>query len=456
MKNITKDWERHFNVIILGGGPAGTSAGMTLLKRHGISVAVIEKSDYSSPRIGESLSPGIRPLLEYLDIWKQFRSEQPLESFGSEAAWGSDSLQTLDYLFTLHGTGWCLDRVRFDRMLANAFRERGGNLLIRTLFVECERISSAGWKIHIKEPRKGIRKISCDYLIDATGRRGRLARHLGITRIIHDRLIGVGCLGQSSDISFLESVIQVEACNYGWWYSAPVPGNQISVVLMSDADIVSRMQAARPDQWKVLLNKMKLTSKRVRGVKFAEKPKAFSCFSSCLKQVGGEKWVAIGDAAASHDPLSSSGIPHAIGSGVHGALVAADSLFSNGELLKHFQDSIYTDFLQYLRTHWQYYQRETRWPNALFWKRRTTPISIDSSAMIEDVKPLTESISHSSVHLPIQLSQQLYKSCQPGDRAHQIVKAFTNTHPQISDQQVILGFQELVDSGQVKIDSSLA
>ncbi|MHC4880808.1 MAG: tryptophan 7-halogenase, partial [Planctomycetota bacterium] len=61
-----------FDVVILGGGPAGCAAGLTLLKRDGVSVAIVEASDYTVPRIGESLTPGIRPLLEYLDLWCDF------------------------------------------------------------------------------------------------------------------------------------------------------------------------------------------------------------------------------------------------------------------------------------------------------------------------------------------------------------------------------------------------
>jgi len=337
-------------------------------------------------------------------------------------------------------------------MFAHAFRKRGGCLLTNTRFVKGERTASNHWEIQVKDPGKTTRKIRCDYLIDATGRRGHLARDLGVTRTIHDQLVGVGCIGQLSKGSSLESVTQVEACQYGWWYTSPVPGNQISVVLMSDADIVSRRKAARPDQWQSLLNEMKLTSKRVRGVRFTQKPKAFLCFSSCLQQVGGENWVAVGDAAASHDPLSSTGIPHAIGSGVHGARVAENSLFSNGELLERFQQGMHSDFIQYLRTHWRYYQRETRWPESMFWKRRSTPIFIDAKAKIERVEPATQTIFHGLVHLPTRFSRQLYESCQPGRSAHQIVRAFANAHPQIPDEQIILGFQELVVSGYVKID----
>ena len=452
MMSSSSKSERPFDLVILGGGPGGTAAGMTLLKREGISVAVVEESDYTAPRIGESLTPGIRPLLEYLNIWKQFRSEQSLESFGSQAAWGTSYPKTLDYMFTLHGTGWGLDRVRFDRMLANAFRERGGILLTKTRFLRCQRTVSHNWEIQVQEPDKTIRKIQCQYLIDATGRRGYLARQLGIPRQIHDRLIGVGCIGQLTDDSPMSYFIQVEACEYGWWYTAPIPGNRISVVLMSDVDIVSRLKAVNPKQWQSLLQEMKLTSNRIHGVRFTAKPRAFSAFSSCLQQVGGDKWVAVGDAAASHDPLSSTGIPHAIGSGVHGAIVAANALFSDGEMLESFQQSIFSDFCQYLRTHWQYYQRETRWSESLFWKRRRTLIRTDPYAAIKDVQLSTESSSYSSVHLKTQRLQELHKSCQTGYLTHQIVRAFADSHPQIPEQHIILGFQELVENGLVKID----
>jgi flavin-dependent dehydrogenase len=445
------DRQRLFDVIILGGGPGGTAAGMTLLKRDGVNVAVVEASNYTSPRIGESLTPGVRPLLEYLDIWQRFQSEQSLESFGSQAAWGSDYLQALDYMFTPHGAGWCLDRIRFDRMLASAFRDRGGHLLTNTHFVECARKSNGSWGVQVKDAEKNLRQISCKYLIDATGRRGQLARHLDVSRAMHDRLIGVSCIGQLSAHQSVESVTQVEACEYGWWYTSPVPGNKISVVLMCDADIVSRRQAARPDRWQSLLKDTKLINERIRGIEFTAKPEAFPCFSSCLKQVGGKDWVAVGDAAASHDPLSATGIPHAIGSGIHGALVAANALFSNGGLLQSYQQSIYTDFQQYLRTHWRYYQREPRWPESTFWKRRRTPISIDPNATIDRAAPTASDLQQGLVHLPARHSQQLYEKCQPGHAAHQIVSAFANDHPQIPDQRIILGLQELVVSGYLKV-----
>ncbi len=454
MKTINQS--KCFDVVILGGGPAGTAAGMTLLKRKGTSVAIVEKSDYSSYRIGESLTPGIRSLLEYLDVWKTFESEQSLQSFGSQAAWGSDSLQALDYMFTIHGTGWGLDRVRFDKMLANSFSERGGELLSQTQFLECERTPENTWKVQIKDSDENVKSIYCKYLIDATGRRGLLVRQFGGIRKKHDNLVGVGCVGQIPEGVSLESVTQVEACEYGWWYTSPVPINQVSVVLMSDADIVSQLQASRPSKWRSLLKSMPLTSERIKGATFTKKPKTFLAFSSYLQEVGGENWVAVGDAVASHDPLSSSGIPHAIGSGVHGGLVAANILFGNGKMLESYQESIYKDFFQYLQTRWKYYQREARWENSLFWKRRRTPIRIAANTKLEVVKTSTEQLTYSSTHLPSTLLKELHESCQTGIAAHQVISTFTNKHPQFPDERVILALQELIETDCVEVQQSFA
>lgn len=443
----------HFDVLIIGGGPSGTAAGLTLLKRKDSTVGIIEQSDYSTYRIGESLSPGTRSLLEYLNIWDSFQEEQSLASYGSKAAWGNSDPQLLDYMFTIHGSGWSLDRVRFDLLLANTFTARGGHLYKKTSFLKCVQQEDQTWSIQVRKASGDVAFLSCRYLIDATGRKGLVAKQIGVPRIMNDHLVGVGCVGTLPENVQLESAIQVEACSYGWWYLSPIPGNKVSVVLMSDGDIVNQLKAAQAEEWQNLLVKTSLTSALCKDVQFEGKPKVFPAFSSVLQQIGGKNWVAVGDAAASHDPLSSSGIPHALGGGIHGGILAANVLFGNGQMLSHFQNSIQKDFLQYMRTHWQYYQQENRWSEELFWKRRQTAITLNPYATIGKVESISVRSNNRPTHLPTKFAQKLQAYCQVNKAIHEVARAFANAHPQFSDQRVILALQELIDQETITLNS---
>lgn len=438
----------NYDVVIIGGGPGGTAAGLTLLKRPGTRVAIIEQSNYDNPRIGESLSPGIRPLLSYLDLWEPFQATQSLSTYGSQAAWGGPEAQGLDFLFTIHGAGWNLDRLSFDRMLAETFAERGGTLLTGTRFQRAEETDDGCWAISLKEGNSAEKTIRSRYVIDATGRRGLFARQLGVPREVRDQLVGIARFGTLPSGKTIESVIMVEACEYGWWYTAPVPGNGITVALMTDADIARDMKATKPAQWQKLLERMPLSSGRALGVALNERPRSFLAHSSRLTSAGGENWLAIGDALCSHDPLSSSGIPHAIGTGVHGARVAANRLFGDGAFFAAYAEDARSNYNEYLETHWSYYLKEKRWPEALFWKRRTTVVCLDPEAKIIGQQPLK---TNTTLHLELPYAVKLQAHCTTGLLTHQVVRNFSRSHPQFSDQQIILELQELVATGAVGI-----
>jgi 2-polyprenyl-6-methoxyphenol hydroxylase-like FAD-dependent oxidoreductase len=55
-----------FDVAIIGGGPAGSAAALTLLRYSKLRPVILERSSYDVWRVGETLSPGVFPLLNYL------------------------------------------------------------------------------------------------------------------------------------------------------------------------------------------------------------------------------------------------------------------------------------------------------------------------------------------------------------------------------------------------------
>jgi len=99
-----------YDVVILGGGPAGSATALGLKRSDATCrVALIEKTDYSGLRIGETLPPPARQPLTELGVWDAFLRRSPLESPGTRAAWGSARCHENEFIFSPYGRGWHLD-----------------------------------------------------------------------------------------------------------------------------------------------------------------------------------------------------------------------------------------------------------------------------------------------------------------------------------------------------------
>ena len=108
------DFPAKVDVAVVGGGPAGCAAALTLGRYTRWRVVLIERSNYTEPRIGEIVSGALGSLLEYLGALDALSSGNHLQAFGTAAAWGSRAPEGRNFLFTAQGPGWHLDRLCFD------------------------------------------------------------------------------------------------------------------------------------------------------------------------------------------------------------------------------------------------------------------------------------------------------------------------------------------------------
>ena len=357
---------------MLGGGPAGLATALALRRHHGLAVLVLERGDYTAPRIGETLSPGADAMLRHLGAAPHFAADGHLPAYGTVAAWGSAQPMERDYLPTPFGAGWHLDRQRFDASLAAAAREAGATVRTQVADAALER-DEGGWMVRI-----GTDTVSARWVVDATGRHGRFARRLGGRRHLLDNLVAVTAVLEPDEQT--QATTLVESCEAGWWYSSPLPRGRLLVALMSDSDVVQRMSLAQPAAWRALLALQPLTSARTRGAA-PEGLQTWPAMSTMMEPFLGERWIAVGDAAASHDPLSSSGIPRALEAGIHAAagIAAALQRGSFAPLEAHLR-RVRQAFILYWQARHRYYAIEQRWPDAPFWQRRHMSLSATSPA----------------------------------------------------------------------------
>ena len=336
-----------FDVAVIGGGPAGSAAALTLLRYSKLRVAVIERGDYSEPRAGETLAPAAQPLLQYLGADAILEAHGHLRNYGTAAAWGSSDVVSRDFLFVAAGDGWHLDRARFDRELAMLVRERGG-----TLRTNCTDID-----------------VDAAFVIDASGRHASYARKHGASIEQHDNLTGVVAVLSGAPAPSPAGTL-VEAVEDGWWYSAQLPNDQIVAAFMTDADIVRERHLHERDSWCAALNDAHATKQRVANATLLRAPTVHPAQSQILRPVFGDRWIAAGEAAVAFDPLSSMGIGYALASGIQAARFAAIAVAGANPQMHLYADDVARHFAAYLVRKRDYYRIEQRFKERPFWARR--------------------------------------------------------------------------------------
>jgi flavin-dependent dehydrogenase len=258
-------------------------------------------------------------------------------------------------------------------------------------------------------PRGGL--LEADWLLDATGRRAHVARQVaGARRVRYDRLVGVAALlgrpegdaeGETGAAfagappppaprerrgedwrapagAAPDGYTLVEATPDGWWYSAALADGRLAVVLFGDGDLLERsLLGPHPDRevWRRRLLQVPATRERVErlGPQPPAQLTAIPAESSRLDRIAGRGWLALGDAAAAHDPLSSHGMTAAMGSGFYGGHAVADLLAGHAEAEAAYLDVMERSYSAYLDLLREHYAAERRWPEAPFWRRRHQP-----------------------------------------------------------------------------------
>jgi flavin-dependent dehydrogenase len=141
---------------------------------------------------------------------------------------------------------------------------------------------------------------------------------------------------------------------------------------MTDGDIMARNHLNHKEEWMKYFNKTEHTKARFIGCNLFEEPRIFSASSRMLSRNTYENmWMAVGDAALAVDPLSAGGILYALKSSRNVANALDQWLSGDSSSARSYDAQIDKDWHHYLNKRAFYYNLETRWPEALFWKRRS-------------------------------------------------------------------------------------
>ena len=352
------------HLVVLGLGPAGAAAAIAA-RAAGLEVTLLGREHTPRPRPGETLPPHAGTVLSCLGIGDLI-PDGHLPSHGTCAAWADPTPVENDFLFSPFGPGWHLDRVAFDARVLRRAIDTGARLVAGTRLCSAH-WNGEGWRI--VADRAGERVEVCgNFVIDATGRSAWLARSLGNTRVAVDRLVGV--IGFLDGVTGSDTRTFLDATEDGWWYAARLPGGRGVAAFMTDADIASRYPGGPAALWGDRLPRAQLAAAITGPRPQLSTLRVVPAGGARLARVVGPSWAAVGDAAASWDPLSSRGITTALETGIRATAAAVAALGGDTAPLADYANWVEATWTDYLGQHRDYYRQVRRWPDSSFWRRR--------------------------------------------------------------------------------------
>lgn len=313
-----------FDVVVLGAGVAGSAAAITLA-RKGFHVALAGNHAPISLDTAETLSSAAKPWLEHLGVWSDFQKIDALPVLASSHKWGNQNLSKTS-LTSPYGNDWIIPKERFVGLM----RQRAFNDGAKVISDQWDSVkplnSNSSQAKYITLMRNGEALIS-RAVIDASGRSSAVARQFGskLTQFSHQvaAVWHIDVIGAKN----FRPWIHVASHQNGWVYAATSALGGYTISSYTNPRIKKNMKSqvlnwADDDQEikaivKVLENQLGISDLATRLNQ--ESPVFRSAASSSLWPVSGDYWLAVGDAACSLDPLTSTGMLHALRSGSKGA-----------------------------------------------------------------------------------------------------------------------------------------
>jgi flavin-dependent dehydrogenase len=312
-----------FDVAIIGGGPAGSSAG-TLLAKAGRRVVIFEKERFPRFSVGESTLPAVLNTLERMGVREKIDNGGFLIKYGGEIV--SACGRRVRFYFrngfkAKRPTAYQVLRSKFDRILLDHAAETGCDVRQQTPVNSFE-IDDDGVTL---SSGNGGQVVRAKYVIDCSGRNCLIGNRFQLKRPFPN-LRKFSLYAYYDDVRREDgpdgTLTRMVRTKDSWFWMIPLSGNTTSIGVVMDTEKFRGLKMNPEEALAHCIAEQPVVNESMENARRVTNVYATGDFSYRNKQLFGDRWLLAGDAAGFIDPVFSSGVYLALLSGEQ----AADAL----------------------------------------------------------------------------------------------------------------------------------
>jgi len=315
------------DVLVIGGGPAGSTIA-ALLAERGKDVVLVDKDHHPRFHIGESLLPFNMPLFDKLGV-REAVERVGMPKYGIEFVsphhakpslleFGDGWQKDMDYSFQVR-------RSDFDHILLKNAAAKGARVVEGCRVTELSFLDGGGASAAGTLADGGTRQWRARFVVDATGRDTFLANRLKLKQrnrrhesaAIYGHYINAERLSGKQ-----EGNISIFWFAKGWIWFIPLSDGTTSIGAVCPPAVIKERQGDVTEFFTQLIGMCPALSERLKHATLTGPATATGNYSYGTDRASGDDYILIGDASTFIDPVFSTGVYLAMRS----AFIGADAI----------------------------------------------------------------------------------------------------------------------------------